>query len=130
MKVANFVVGKSRLVYLATVGAALAVGLGLWKPLKAGAEKDKAPAYKVDPLWPKALPDRWVTGEVAGTCLDSNDHLFTINRGSTGGPPGNLTAKEALVGSPSPPVIAFDRAGNGVTARGGPRDLPTGRTGG
>src|SRR5258708_23396607 len=126
MKVANFVVGKSRLVYLATVGAALAVGLGLWKPRKARADKDKARAYKVDPLWPKALPDRWVTGEVAGTCLDSNDHLFTINRGSTGGPPGNLTGKEAIVGKPSPPVIEFDRAGNVVNAWGDLKILPNG----
>jgi DNA-binding beta-propeller fold protein YncE len=126
MKVANFVMGKWRIVYLATVGAALAVGLGLWKPLKARADKDKAPAYKVDPLWPKALPDRWVTGEVAGTCLDSNDHLFTINRGSTGGPPGNLTGKEAIVGKPSPPVIEFDRAGNVVNAWGKLAVLPNG----
>ena len=127
MKVANVVMGKWRFVYLATVGAALAVGLGLWSPLKARADKgNKAPAYKVDPFWPKPLPDRWVTGEVAGTCVDSNDHLFTVNRGATGGPPGNLTAKEALVGSPSPPVIEFDRAGNVVSSWGNLAVLPTG----
>ncbi len=127
MKVANVVMGKWRFVYLATVGAALALGLGLWSPLKAKADKDiKAPAYKVDPFWPKPLPDRWITGEVGGTCLDSNDHLFTVNRGSTGGPPGNLTAKEALVGSPSPPIIEFDRQGNVVNSWGNLAVLPTG----
>jgi hypothetical protein len=127
MKVANVVMGKWRFVYLATIGAALALGLGLWSPLKAKADKDiKAPAYKVDPFWPKPLPDRWVTGEVAGTCVDSNDHLFTVNRGSTGGPPGNLTAKEALFGQPSPPVIEFDRAGNVVNFWGNLAVLPTG----
>jgi hypothetical protein len=127
MKVANVVAEKWSVVYLATVGAALAVGLGFWNPLKARADKDaKAPAYKVDPFWPKALPDRWVTGDVAGTCLDSNDHLFTVNRGSTGGPPGNLTAKEALVGNPSPPVIEFDREGNVVNAWGNLKILPNG----
>jgi hypothetical protein len=127
MKIANVVMGKWRFVYLATIGAALAIGLGLWNPLKARAEKgNRAPAYKVDPFWPKPLPDRWVTGEVAGTCLDSNDHLFTVNRGATGGPPGNLTAKEALFGQPSPAVIEFDRAGNVVNSWGNLAVLPTG----
>src|SRR5260370_17180120 len=130
MKVANVVMGKWRLVYLGTVGGGVAVGLGLWKPLKGKADKDnRAPAYKVDPFWPKPLPDRWVTGEVAGTCLDSNDHLFTVNRGSTGGPPGNLTGKEAIVGKPSPPVIEFDRAGNVVNAWGDLKILPNGLPG-
>jgi DNA-binding beta-propeller fold protein YncE len=124
MKVANVVMGKWRFVYLATVGAALAVGFGLWKPLKARADNgNKAPAYKVDPLWPKALPDRWVTGEVAGTCLDSNDHLFTINRGPQN---NNLTAKETIVAKASPPVIEFDRAGNVVNAWGDLAILPNG----
>ena len=127
MKIRNLGKLKWRIVYLATVAAALALGLGLWKPLKARADKDnRAPAYKVDPFWPKPLPDRWVTGEVAGTCLDANDHLFTINRGSTGGPPGNLTAKEAIVGKPSPPVIEFDRDGNVVNAWGDLKLLPNG----
>jgi hypothetical protein len=124
MKAANFVAEKWSIVYLATVGAALAVGLGLWNPLRARADKDaKAPAYKVDPFWPKALPDRWVTGEVAGTCLDSNDHLFTVNRGPQN---ANLTGKEMIVAKASPPVIEFDRAGNVVNAWGDLAILPNG----
>jgi hypothetical protein len=39
MKVARVVMGKWRFVYLATVGAALAVGLGFWNPIKARADK-------------------------------------------------------------------------------------------
>jgi DNA-binding beta-propeller fold protein YncE len=132
MKLSKLVMKRWRFVYLASVVATLVVGLGIWNPLRAMADKNRAPAYKVDPFWPKALPDRWITGEVAGTCLDSKDHLFTINRGSTGGPPtnptGNLTAKEAIptVGSPSPPVIEFDRAGNVVNAWGVLSVLPSG----
>src|SRR5438876_5937213 len=38
------------------------------------------PKYVVDPYWPKPLPNRWVTGEVGGICVDSNDHIFGINR--------------------------------------------------
>jgi hypothetical protein len=124
MKLSSVVMKKWSFVYLATVVAALAVGLGLWKPLKAKADNDnKAPAYKVDPLWPKPLPDRWVTGEVAGTCLDSNDHLFTVNRGPQN---ANLTAKEMIVAKASPPVIEFDRAGNVVNAWGDLKILPNG----
>jgi len=76
----------------------------------------------VNPFWPKPLPDNWVTGEVAGTCIDSNDHVFIVNRGfQTGG----LVSPEGVAGQPvksraSPPVIEFDRAGNVVNAWGDP----------
>jgi hypothetical protein len=112
----------TRWIYLGTLASALIVALGLWNPLKAASNKG-APAYKVDPFWPKPLPDRWVTGEVAGTCLDSNEHLFTINRGPQN---NNLTAKEADFATASPPVIEFDRAGNVVNAWGDLKILPNG----
>ena len=107
-----------RVMYLGTLVPAILVGLGLWSPLRKAVAKDpnKAPRFKVDPFWPKPLPDRWVTGEVAGTCVDSNDHLFTLNRG----PQGNLTAKEAVNATPSPAVIEFDRDGNVVNHFGDP----------
>jgi len=76
----------------------------------------------VNPFWPKPLPDNWVTGEVAGTCIDSNDHVFIVNRGfQTGG----LVSPEGVAGQPvkskaSPPVIEFDRAGNVVNSWGSP----------
>src|SRR6266446_10961321 len=110
MNLSTVVMKRWRFVYLASVVATLVVGLGIWNPLKAMADRSKAPAYKVDPFWPKPMPDRWVTGDVAGTCVDSNDHIFTVNRAAA----TPLTAKELIVGSPSPPVIEFDRAGNTV----------------
>lgn len=112
----------TRWIYLGTLASALIVALGLWNPLKA-ASNQGAPAYKVDPFWPKPLPDRWVTGEVAGTCLDSSEHLFTINRGPQN---NNLTAKEKDFAKASPPVIEFDRAGNVVSAWGDLAILPNG----
>src|SRR5258708_11483073 len=102
MKLSSVVMKKWSFVYLATVVVALAVGLGAWKPLKAKADNDnKAPAYKVDPFWLKPHPDRWLTGEDAGTCLDSHDNLFTVHRGAPSVPPGSPTAGEALVYVPS-----------------------------
>ena len=47
---------------------------------KASNKKTDLPKYVVDPYWPKPLPNRWVTGEVGGICVDSNDHIFGINR--------------------------------------------------
>jgi hypothetical protein len=125
-----------RFVYLGAVVSAAIIGLGVWSPLGQAIAKDpnKAPRYKVDPSWPKPLPSDteanpaaatdgfrttgpgaskpWVTGEVAGDAVDSQDHVFTINRG----PQGNLISPETVVAHPSPAIIEFDREGNVVNA--------------
>jgi sugar lactone lactonase YvrE len=76
------------------------------------------PRFVVDPYWPKPLPNRWVTGEVGGICVDSNDHVFGINR-------RNVTALETTVGKlPAPPVIEYDEDGNIVKAWGDANVLP------
>src|SRR5262252_5582958 len=54
-------------------------------------------------------PKPWVTGEVAGTCIDSQDHVFTVNR-------GNLIAPETVTAVSSPTVIEFDADGKVVNA--------------
>lgn len=113
---------KWRYLYAGTIVLALVIGLGLWSPLKpADAEKAaKVPRFVVDPSWPKPLPNRWVTGEVAGTCIDSQDHVFTVNR-------RNLDALETSFGWPAaPPVVAFDGEGNVVNAWGDPAVVPNG----
>jgi hypothetical protein len=58
-----------------------------------------------------------VTGNVGGTCVDSNDHVFIVNRTSD---PTNLTNQEKEVGKPAPPVIEFDAEGNVVNSWGDP----------
>jgi hypothetical protein len=110
--------------YLGALALALAVAFGLWNPLKeADAGRPNVPRFTVDPFWPKPLPDKWVTGEVAGTCVDSQDHVFIVNRGfQTGG----LVSPETLVAKASPPVIEFDREGNVVNAWGDPSLNPDG----
>src|SRR6185369_6305157 len=75
----------------------------------------------------KALPDNWVTGEIGGTCIDANDHLFAVTRGfQTGG----LVSPEGVGGAPksvaSPPVIEFDQDGNVVNSWGDPSLVATG----
>ena len=77
----------------------------------------KAPKYVVDATFPKPFKQEWVTGEVAGTCIDSNDHVFIVTRGfQTGG----LVSPENLTAMASPPVIEFDRKGNVVNSWGDP----------
>jgi hypothetical protein len=107
----------------------LVVGLGVWNPLsQVIATSSLVPRYVVDPFWPKPLPidprtgKPWVTGEVAGTCIDSRDHIFTVNRGYNNG----LVAPETVVAVPSPPVVEYDPAGNVVNAWGEAAVLPNG----
>lgn len=77
-----------------------------------------APKFDVDSSWPKPLPDCWVTGDVAGTGVDSRDHVFIANR-------RNLTTKELLFAQPAPPIIEFDQEGNVVNSWGDVAVLPT-----
>src|SRR3989442_2443821 len=110
-----------RYLYAGALVFAMAVGIGVWNPLHpAGADKtsDNIPRFVVDPYWPKPLQTRWVTGEVAGTCIDSQDHIFTVNR-------RNLDTLETSFGWPiAPPVVEFDGEGNVVNAWGNPAIVP------
>lgn len=107
--------------------AALAVATSVTQAVPPS--KPKVPVLQLDPNWPKPLPSAgqfgtppavntatgqpkpWITGEVAGTCVDSQDNVFTVNR-------GNLVNNEPLKAVPSPTVIAFDPEGNVVNAFG------------
>lgn len=116
-----------RWIYVGALVLSLLVGLGLWNPLSAVSAKNSlVPRYVVDPFWPKPLPvdpatgKPWVTGEVGGTCVDSRDHIFTVNRAFQNG----LVAPETVIAVPSPPVIEYDRQGNVVNAWGNPAILP------
>jgi DNA-binding beta-propeller fold protein YncE len=81
------------------------------------------PKYKVDPSWPKQLPNNWLIGQVGGLAVDNHDHIWVLQR------PRTLTVDEAgLVQTPprsdccapAPSVIEFDTQGNMLQAWGGP----------
>ena len=82
-----------------------------------GQQAVKAPRLSVDPFWPQPLPDHWVTGDVGGTCVDANDHVFIVNR-------GNLYAKDKIVAKAAPSVIEFDVEGKVVNSWGNWELLP------
>ncbi len=87
----------------------------------------RTPQFAVDPYWPKPLPTfkgsdghlhRWATGEIGGTCVDSHDHIFTLNRGWQNSSLGRLHTFEAMSSVPAPPVVAYDPDGYVVTSWG------------
>src|SRR5262245_66340132 len=69
------------------------------------------PKYRVDPFWPKPLPNKWSMQQVVDIYVDRDDHIWMINR-RVDARPDELTAAT----SPSrgeccvlgPEVIEFD----------------------
>jgi DNA-binding beta-propeller fold protein YncE len=107
----------------------------------------QAPAFEVDPYWPKPLPNHWVTGSTIGVSVDAQDNVWTIHRPNTvdanfkaadirvgdargrddeaqpGAAPGPQTSAPAPIGEcckVAPPVLVYDQAGNLVKSWGGP----------
>ena len=48
----------------------------------AGAQQRAAapPKYRVDPFWPKPLPNKWSMQQVVDIYVDRDDHIWMINR--------------------------------------------------
>jgi NHL repeat-containing protein len=86
------------------------------------------PRFEVDPSWPKPLPERWVTGEIGGVCVDGQDHVFVVQRvNDVGGMDGHregLTDDEYNAGQAAPPVLELDGDGKVVNAWGDSKILP------
>src|SRR5688572_32760880 len=40
------------------------------------------PTYRVDPFWPKPLPNKWIMQQVPTLAVDKNDHVWVFNRSS------------------------------------------------
>jgi hypothetical protein len=98
--------------------------LGVAVSAQRGSEDQRpvpVPTFKADPWWPKPLPQvtdadgqlrRWVTGGVGGVCIDSHDHIFTLNRG------GTMGSYEGMSGVLSPEVIVYNTAGDVIDSWG------------
>ena len=75
----------------------------------------QVPTFRVDPLWPKPLPNKWIIGAVAGVAVDRHDHVWIVHRPSTLQP--NETRS---IWKPAPPVLEFAADGSLVSSWGGP----------
>ena len=132
--------GKSYL-YAGAVGLAVAAALSLSVSVtQAGTKKPpNIPSFAVDGSWPDmplpsageygtplvvststGKPKPWSTGEVAGICIDSRDHVFIVTRGNL------VNSPETIDSVPAAPVIEFDPDGNVVNAWGNRNVLPNG----
>lgn len=83
----------------------------------------QAPAFEVDPFWPKPLPNHWLIGMTIGVSVDAQEHVWIVHRqGSL--EPGELHASSnppiAQCCAAAPPVLEFDQAGNLLRHWGGP----------
>ena len=117
----------------ATLAFAVVAGTGLWSaPIQA-----QSVSFAVDPYGMRPLPNFWVTGEVSGTCVGAQDHIFMVTRGfQTGGlasPEGvggaNITGAIGSINQSkaAPPVIEFDQNGYVFNTWGNPALVPTGQ---
>src|SRR5206468_4325819 len=93
----------------------LSISLLLSAALFMSQNTNNIPSFKVDPFWPKSLPNHWLVGAVAGVAVDSHDHVWIIHRPST------LQPNEVRASyRGAPPVLEFDREGTLVSSWGGP----------
>src|SRR5215210_9256025 len=75
----------------------------------------RVPTFRVDPFWPKPLPNRWILGAVAGVAVDARDHVWVTHRPSTLQPNETRSIWKA-----APPVLEFDTDGTLLSSWGGP----------
>lgn len=118
-----------RSLYIGAVFVAIIVALGVGREAfkrttaAQGRGGVRAPIFKVDPLWPKPLPNHWILGSVTGVAVDGQDHIWITHRGADS--LGN-NEKGAILNPPTgccvpaPQILEFDQSGNLVSHRGGP----------
>ena len=64
-------------------------------------DNNGAPQYRVDPFWPKPLPNKWSMQQVVGIFVDHMDHVWFLNRGRSA-----LPIELAAEGEPARPRSA------------------------
>ena len=82
-----------------------------------------SPTYKVDPFWPKQLPNDWIIGQIGGLTVDRQNHIWVLQRPGSD-TPDELGAAQKPPRSQccfaAPPVLEFDQQGNLLRSWGGP----------
>ena len=108
---------------LTACNRAPAAGEGADRRDSPAASATVAPAFEVDPLWPKPLPNGWVLGSTIGVAVDAEDHVWIIHRPQTVEDNFKAAALTPPIGkccTPAPPVLEFDRDGTVIGHWGGP----------
>ena len=42
----------------------------------------QAPAFQLDPYWPRPLPNHWLFGSITGIAVDGQNHVWVVHRGA------------------------------------------------
>ena len=83
----------------------------------------QSPAFRVDPFWPKPLPNNWILGQVGGMAIDAQDNIWVFQRprSLTDDEKGaTLTPPRSKCCVPAPSVLVFNQAGDVIKSWGGP----------
>ncbi len=107
----------------------VAIALSFFGVLAAppAAQAQNPPVYKVDPFWPKRLPNKWSMQQIVDIYVDKEDHVWVLNRASDARPDelGAATTPPrtecCVVG---PEVVEFDTDGSVLRAWGGKDYVP------
>jgi DNA-binding beta-propeller fold protein YncE len=90
--------------------------------LAASSANAQSPVFRVDPYWPKPLPNNWILGQVGGISVDAQDNIWVFQR------PRSLTDDEKGAALnpprskccvPAPSVLVFNQSGDVVKSWGG-----------
>lgn len=108
--------------------AGLAVGLGcLGALIVPVAHSQDAPVYKVDPFWPKRLPNKWSMQQIVDIYIDKEDHVWVLNRADDARPDelgAATTPPRAECCVLGPEVLEFDTDGSVLRAWGNQQYVP------
>ncbi len=107
----------------------VAIGLTCFLALVLGpaARAQDPPIYKVDPSWPKPLPNKWLMQGVPVMVTDKDDHVWVISRPRDVNPDESGAATtpprtDCCIAAPA--VLEFDTDGNLLKGWGKPDYVP------
>ena len=96
-------------------------------PWTAVLRAQSAPVYKVDPYWPKPLPNKWIMQGVPVMVTDKDDHIWVMNRPRDANPDetgASTTPPRTDCCIAAPAVLEFDTDGNLLKGWGGSGYVP------
>ena len=84
---------------------------------------ESPPTFRVDPTWPRELPNDWILGSITSVFVDDRDHVWITHLPETLTPEEIAAVQDPPLGEccvPAPVVIEIDPDGNLVQAWGDP----------
>lgn len=83
------------------------------------------PTFRVDPTWPREMPEGWILGSVTSVFVDATSHVWITHLPETLTPEEAAAVQDPPIGTccvPAPTVIELDAAGEVVQGWGDPSE--------